>query len=501
MVNEPPVLLSSNSRVWLIDGGASPANTPEYKGRARVAGITYNLGTPTPIRQPSPRQYGDFVTVGTVRGAPELPTSTIESRLDPEIISELLQLANKRCIFDLHVHFGTCEDPSDFTNGYVTSRIFEDVAPSTFNSTDLGTFDEGGNNPIVESLEVAAQQIYDIKKLRAAEIASSEITDEVVDVIIADSIVCGNCGRTSDGCQIAFMLVGANTGSPGLPAELLFTQDGGSTWETTNITSLTVGQAPSRMAAVGAYLVVVSNASGGHHYANINDILDGTETWTAVTTGYDGAGAPNAIVNVSPSLTFIAGNGGRVYKMTDPTGGVEEVADGSATAQNLTDIAALDRNNAVAVGASNAMLVTSNGGTTWALVVGPAVGIALNTVVLRSSTEWLVGTAGGELWYTRNAGGSWTEKGFPGSGTGQVRHIKFATKNVGYMAHDIASGGRILRTIDGGGQWAVMPEQAGLTIPANTRVNRVAPCTDNANIVFGGGLSSGGTDGFAVKFS
>jgi photosystem II stability/assembly factor-like uncharacterized protein len=500
VVNEAPVLLSSNSRVWLIEGGASPANAAVYKGRARVSGITYNLGTPTAIRQPSSRQYGQFVTVGTVRGAPELPTSTIESRLDPETISELLLLANKQCEFDLQVHFGTCEDPSDFAGGWVTSRIFESVSPSTFGSSDLGTFDEGGNNPIVESLEVAAQRIYDIKKLRATEIAGTAISVEAVDIIIADSITCGNCGRTSDGCQIAFILTGSLAGSPGVGAGLLYTQDGGSTWAGTTITTLT--GAPNRMAAVGSNLVVVSNAGGNHHYANINDILDGVETWSAVTAGYDAGGPPNAIVSVSPSATFIAGNGGRVYLATDPTSGVTEVADGSATAQNLTDIAALDRNNAVAVGASNAILVTTNGGTTWGLVVGPTPGVALNTVVMRSTTEWMVGTAGGELWYTRSAGATWTEKGFPGSGAGVVRHIKFASKNVGYMAHDTAAPlGRMLRTIDGGNTWAVMPEQAGLSIPDNDRINRVAPCIDDVNVVFGAGLGGNATDGFAVKFS
>jgi len=502
MVNESPVLLASQSRLWLIDGGAGPSNTPEYQGRARISGLTMNLGRPTPIRQPSARQYGKFVNVGSTRGAPELPTTTIESRLDPEIISELLELANKRCPFDMQAHFGDCQDPQSFADGYTFARIFEGVEPATFSTTDLGTFDEGGNNPMTESLEVTAQRVYDVKKLRAAEIASSEITDEVVDVIIADSITCGACGRTSDGCQIAFLLVGATAGSPGLPAELLYTSDGGSTWGTTNITSLAVGEAPNRMAAVGSNLVVTSIASVSHHYAAINDILDGSETWTEVSTGYDGAGPPRAIVSLSASRTWIAGNAGRIYLSTDVTSSVTEQADGSATAQNLNDIDAFDRNNAVAVGASNAVLVTSNGGTTWALVVGPSVGVALNTIVMRSVTEWMVGDAGGALWYTRNSGSTWAAKGFPGSGAGQVRHIRFASKNVGYMAHSTAAPfGRILRTIDGGNSWVVMPEDAGLSIPDNDRVNRIAPCIDDVNVVFGAGLGGNGTDGFAVKFS
>lgn len=502
MVNEAPVLLSSQARLWLIEGGAGPASTPEYKGRARVGSVNINLGTPTAVRQPSSRQYGSFVNVGSVRGAPELPTTTIESRLDPEVISELLKLANKQCGFDAQVHFGVCEDPQNFAYGYTFARIFEGVEPSTFQSSDLGVFDEGGNAPIVESLEVTAQRIYDVSKLRAAEIAGTELTDEAIDVIIADSITCGACGRTSDGCQIAFILVKNPAQSPGLPAELLYTQDGGTTWDTTTITTLGLSEAPNRMAAVGSNLVVVSNASASLHYAPINDILDGAETWTEVSTGFDGSGQPNAIVSISATRTWIAGDGGRVYLAADPTSGVTEQADGSQTAQDLNDIDAFDRNNVVAVGASNAVIYTTNGGTTWTSVTGPAVGVALNTVAMRSASEWLVGTANGKLYYTRNSGTTWTQKGFPGTDAGQVRHVKFASRNVGYMAHDTAApAGRILRTIDGGNSWIVIPEDSALSIPTNDRVNRVAPCIDDVNVVFGAGLGGNGTDGFAVKFS
>ena len=60
--------------------------------------------------------------------------------------------------------------------------------------------------------------------------------------------------------------------------------------------------------------------------------------------------------------------------------------------------------------------------------------------------------------------------------------------------------GRILRTIDGGHSWYVTPE-GNTTIPANDRVNMLAPCEADVNIVFGGGLGDGAADGFLVKGS
>ena len=451
MTTQAAPLLTSQSRLWITENGAGPGNAPVYQGRARATQPTISAGQLTAIREPSNSQYGQFVTVGVQRGAPDLPTVTFESRNDPTTISQFLRLMNRRCEFDAQVHFGNCQDPQDFTNGWDFVRIFEQIEPSNWAGGDQGAFDESQEAVMVETLDVAAQRIYDVKSLRAGEVASNEITDEVVDVLICDSVTCGQCGRTSDGCQIVFILVGGSSGSPGLPAELIYSQDGGATWGTTNITTLGLAEAPSAMHCVGTNLVIVSNDSGSLHYASINDILDGNEAWSEATSGFDGSGPPNAITSVARDRTWIAGDGGRVYSATDPTSGVTEQADGSQTGEDLSAIHALDRNNVVAVGANNAVLATANAGTTWTLVIGPTPGVDLTSVVMRSANEWLVGTAGGELWYTTNGGSTWSQKGFPGSGSGSV--------------------------------------------------NALAPCVDDPNIVFAAGLGADGSDGFAVKFS
>jgi photosystem II stability/assembly factor-like uncharacterized protein len=502
VTTEVKPVLTSQTRLWLQEDGAGPANAPAYQGRARATGLNMSAGALTPIRSPASTQYGKFVTVGTLRGAPDLPTVTFESRYEPEVISAFLSLFNKQCEFDAQLHMGDCENPQDFASGWTVVRVFEQLEPSTFSNGELGTFDEGGNTPILDSLEVAAQRIYDVSRLRASEIAAAEITDEVVDVTICDSITCGQCGRVSDGCQIVFLLVGETSGSPGLPAELLYSEDGGATWGTTTITTLGLAEAPRRMICVGTNLIVISLDSASLHYASINDILDGVETWTEMLTGWDAAGDPRAITSSAIDRTWIAGQAGRIYFTTDPTSSVTEQADGSQTAQDLNDIHALDRNNVVAVGNSNAILVTANGGTTWSLVVGPAVGVNLNAIWMRSSLEWLVGSAAGVLYYTRNGGTTWSTKGFAGSGTGSVEDIKFASRVVGYMSHTTAAGvGRVLRTIDGGFSWKVLPEQEGLTTPDNDRINALAPCVDDVNVLFAAGLGANGSDGIALKFA
>ena len=145
-------------------------------------------------------------------------------------------------------------------------------------------------------------------------------------------------------------------------------------------------------------------------------------------------------------------------------------------------------------------MLTRNGGTTWAPITGPNPGVNLNAVWMRGKDEWFIGDAGGQLWYTIDGGNTWTEKTFTGSGAGVIRDIKFINGTVGYMAHDTGTpAGRILRTVDGGYSWYVLPE-GDTVLPANDRINAVAPCSEaDPNTVYGGGLADDAVDGIIVK--
>lgn len=118
---------------------------------------------------------------------------------------------------------------------------------------------------------------------------------------------------------------------------------------------------------------------------------------------------------------------------------------------------------------------------------------------------WLVGTADNALWYTEDAGVTWTQKRFfgdtaTGGGVGTIKDIKFSTRAVGYMSVTISTTkGRLFRTIDGGHSWYVLPDLSG-TMPAADSFNQVATCI-NPNIVYAGGLADNTFDGIIVKGS
>lgn len=492
---------SSQTRLFLTEDGAGPANAPVYQALSRALGVSWPQGDLTPIRIPDPDAYGKFVTVELQRGQEGLPTLSIESRMTRDL-STLLTLVRKGCAFDVQLHAGACENPRDFNGGWEKIYVLEGARATSYDTAELGALDSDQDIPVNETVPLSGLDYYELKRLTAAEFAASDVVQEMLDIAVCDSAQCGECGITSDGCQVIFAISKSAGGSPGLPAKVIYSENQGSSVGSTNVDTLGANEEPNAIACVGANLIVISEDDEALHYAALADILDGDEVWTRVTSGFVAAKGPLAIHSASPVHTWIAAEAGYIYFTEDPTSGVMVQSSGGASVQDLNDIHAFDELNVVAVGNSNAVLFTTDGGATWAAIIGPAVGIALNAIWMKSASEWIIGANDGKLWYTNNSGGTWTEKGFPGSGAGVVRDIAFSTPSIGYMAHSTATPlGRVLRTLDGGFSWYVLPEQAGFTVPANDRINALAACSEDPNLVFGAGLADNATDGFLVKLA
>lgn len=488
---------SGLSRVFLIENGAGPANVARYMGLWKAGAPSWAQGDVTTIKIPSETRYNQFDAIGKIQGERGDPQVTIMARYELSHLSDLLRLARNGCDHDLQIHLGECSEPKDFNAGWEKVLVLESARATNWSTGDIGALQESERALVNEEVPFTGQDLYEVGRMDFAEQALTQIVQEIVGVTVCDAVNCGICGISSDGCQIVFAVTLSAGGSPGLAAELIWTEDGGTTWNDDNISTLSPTENPNGLACIGTNLVVVSDDSESLHYAPIADILDGSAVWTEVTTGFVATKGPRAVFTLGPSLTWMVAEGGYVYFTDDPTAGVEVQDAGVATVNDLNDIHGYDEENLVAVGNTNTVLLTRNGGTTWASITGPAVGVNLNTVWMKSEDEWYVGTAGGKLYYTRDGGDSWTEKTFTGSGAGQVRDLYFATPSVGFMAHDTATPrGRILRTIDGGNSWYVLPEGSG-TLPLNDRVNALAAC--DPNTVFGGGLADNATDGYLVK--
>lgn len=494
---------ASQSRVWSIEDRAGLSRSPVYQALSRVTGVTWGLGDISPIRVPDPKKYGSYLTIDKIKGQPGLPTTSLEFRTTRDL-SAMLALVRKGCAIDLQIHVGACKDPSDFDLGWEKIHVLEDADFTNYSTSELGSFDADQEIAVMETLDLTAQDYYEVRPLTFSPKAETQIVQEVLGVAICDSKTCGACGLPSDGCQRVFAVQTPTGASPGLTSELVYSTDGGSTWTERNITSLPANRAISArgIACVGPYLVVVSQADCSYHYALITDILSGVAgAWTRVTTGLTcAAGAPNAIFSMGRTQTWVAGQGGYIYVITDPTAGATAQTSGDVTTQNLNAIHGYDEANIVAVGASNAIVKTNNGGSTWVLVTGPAAkaAVAINSVYMRTDQEWVIGYNDGTVYYTIDGGANWSQKVIPGSLT-VIDKIAFATRTVGYIAGHTATAGKILRTVNGGNTWYALPEQTGVSLPTNLQLNDIAPCGETPNVLWAGGVKALSGDGLLVK--
>jgi hypothetical protein len=485
------------SRVFLIEGRARLDHQPAFQANMKAGSLSQGFGDTESIEVPSPTEFGKFIELGTIRGATERVEITLTSRYAADLKSELLRMARAGCEADVHINFGACTDPSDY-NTSQKKIIIESAVITNYDLEDLGALSSDEGAKVDESVDVSGRLAYEVMPVSYASRGGDVITNEILDATAFDTPSCGDCETESDGCQSFFAISSAAGGSPTTPADVVFTIDGGTTILAHDIDTLGISDDPSGIAGVGMYIVVVSEASGSVHYALKSEFnATGDPEFTEVATGVVAGGEPRAIDSYG-SGAFVVGAGGYIYKTDDVTAGLTVLDASAATNSDYNAVHALDSSNALAVGNDGAIAVSTNG-STFGLAASPVgVGVNFNDCQMKSATEWLVGTSTGVLYYTLNAGATWTIKAFPGSGTGSVESIYIANDSIVYLSHTTSgNAGRILRSTNGGYDWLVQPEGSA-ALSANDRINSVVACSEDPDIVMGVGLADDAADGFIV---
>lgn len=481
------ILQNMDARTFIQEGGSSPDNVVEYMGCTMLGQVTIPLGDRETIYCPSPDQYRKFVAIDRKVNRPGTPTTELSALMQRKGVDRQARMARQGCAFTLYQNFGKCTRPDTFDE-FEKTLVIEGAEFTEIAYSELGVIDEDGEK-ITITTPVSFDDAYQVIPIAMSERAQSEVTVEVVDVAVCDSVSCGDCDDPSDGCEDIYTITIGVGASPGNSPEIVYSTDKGATWNDDNISTYNGSEGADAIACVGTMLVVASDLGQSHSWAQKSD----PTTWTEVSNGYTAGRGPRAVWVKSEREAFFAARGGYIYKATDVTASVTAKESGVETTQNLNAIHGFG-NTIVAVGASNAVVVSKNGGEVWDSITGPAVGIELLTVFVKTPKEWWIGTAGGSLYYTKDEGATWTAKAFDGSGSGRVDSVKFVTPSVGYMAHATSTPvARLFRTKDGGATWRRTNSYIQNT-PVADRFNAIALCND-PNFVVAVGLGDNGTDG------
>lgn len=469
-LNPDEIITQKHKRNFIQFGGAQPGNPVQYAGQDAQYMFLDGVAAPEsggvdPVFVPDPRKAGRYKLVARSITAPDLPTATLIMHEKHGSIPRQLQRIG--CPFTLYELSGQCKDLSDFLSGWSDYVLIYSGAEVT--DKDLGTRTaRDSDDPIEDSLSVTLAEIYPVGALGFGAEAATQVDTEIVDIVYGTDISC-NC--TDNTNYIYALAKSPGAGSPGLPSELLYSTDGGATWNSQAINGIGASELGLAIDIVGSYLLVLG--LDAYYIAEINNKTGVPGTFTKVSTGFVAAGSPNDVYVASPREVWFAGDGGYIYKSTDITAGVSAVNPGDTTTQNLTRIHGKEE-TIVAVGAAGTVIKSNNRGVTWITVTTAPSAAALSAIAVISLDAYWVGTATGYAYYTKDGGETWTSKAFSGSGAGAVRDIVFCTEEVGWLAHDTATPtGRLFNTWNGGENWTNAAPRV-LNFPVVDRVNRVA---------------------------
>lgn len=504
-LNAADIVMQSHIRTFLQYGGSGPANPLTYYGQDNQWVVIEGVSSPEsggiePVFVHDPNRPGKYKLIARKKSAPDLPGATIKFLEKRGAVPK--QLTTIGCKFNAYQPSGACLDLSDFLSGWTDYVLI--FAGMLVTDKDLGTRTSWSEDEMLEdSATVVMEAVYPAGAMSFGEFGAAQILREVMGVTYGSSVQCGECGSSDDGTKRIYSVAkSSGAGSPGLPAEVTYSLDGGLTSAEAQIDGIGASADPAGIWVVGSKLLVLVPSEGAYYWATLSTIgVPGS--FTKVTTGFVANKNPNDVYVISPREVWFCGDGGYLYKSIDITAGVVAVNAGNTTTNDLHRISGIE-STIVAVGESSTVIFSSTRGDTFATVTTSpsAIPVTIQALGVRSEHEWWVGTLNtGRVVWTNNKGETWNLKSFDGAGTGSVQDILWVTPEVGYFTYSTASNetARIFATINGGADFGYGKSRI-VDFPTFTRANRLAaPNIDNpglaANKLVIGGLAGNGTDG------
>lgn len=431
----------------------------------------------TPEYCPDPLNSGVFVIEGFVAGDPSAGTYSLTKPL----VSVYNFLLEQKCPFVGRVNWvgrGSRSIPSN----YEIACLMIDSVPSRRGLGEPVRAPGGGSARVLSTMDLSYTTFMMIYRLTAQRQTVTNTAD-AYDVFFLPERCQDRLGDGRDACEVGFIGL-ENAAGYLYDAEVKKTTDGGATWAATAIDPFTYGGAIHAITAfetVDGHRIVAFRGEGvGGAQAECAVSEDGGATWTNHFMGGPLGGYIRGYALVMAKLLAV-GSGGYIYASLDLGDTWSVVEAGTETTQTLNAVAVYNSRYGYAVGDSNAFLISTDGGETWAAGTGPAAGVNLLTVAVNDQGHVFVGGNDGRLYVSTNRGATWsTRHQFNG---GEVKWVGFDPKAsyVGLLLwNDTGGEGHPYRSEDGGATW-----QAISGFPTNSGLNGAHMCDQNNFFIVG----------------
>lgn len=449
-MTEEMVLKTNDGALWVVPDG--PNHNPLYVACTDADDITDPQGDVELIRCFDP--WGKWKTVGEKISPPDKVTTTLTQ----------LTFPTRTFLQRIRGVFGLIFTERDGGRADEVTNWVRALVLTTARCTSKkygGVVHHSDTNETTEALDISAYPpVIEVVKVRGQRLATAEAED-FTDVCMLPY------GNGILPVKFGVAVAGATAGK----ANVYWSDDGGLSWTACAAqpfgATFPIGSCVIVDMGNGAYRLIVgqlapAGAQGATAYSD-----DFGATWMVINLGGGAAGDgpthAGGMFAVDKSHIWLAGANGYIWFSAD--GGQSWTAQdtGVVTAGDYTQIRMTqDGLTGYAVAAGGIVAQTFDG-VNWAPCGATITGTPalLSVAVKEDETVW-VGTAIGEIWFTDDQGDTWTQRGgWVGSGVGAVQAIGFANNYVGFMLVDNAAPhAKILRTIDGGYNWAVITADA-----------------------------------------
>jgi hypothetical protein len=419
--------------------GVGPEYAFEYEGCAEFDDADLAPGELTPITCRSNAAYRETVVIDIARGESGMPSTTIRLLLRQ---AQWLMEQGRACPMTVDYRFGMCgrpDNPEDWSEILRFNGAY--VQPGSVN-TGAGQADK-----VQVSANVGGMTYTMLYSLTLDAVDVGDQTAGLDAVLVVPKAECsGDCGPGFGVCDYVFV---ATEGEYLTTAEVIYTADGGSTWEAMAVSPFAAGESISCMvgdvtgSATGTTmrLVVFRGTTDGANPAECAITTDWGATWAAVEIGAVNGQYVTAAFRRGRKIWAGCDDGYLYYSAN--FGNTWALQSSGTVTGAINSICMFSDSVGMAVCDGDEGLVTADG-STWSALGDVADGSDPDLLCVWMTTQWIAycGTDAGTVYYSLDRGVTWTL--LQTLGTDPVRDIQFWTDTTGYVLY----GNTVYRTVD-----------------------------------------------------
>jgi len=372
-------------------------------------------------------QTGKYERVSKRRGTPDEITFDIEE-LEGLTASDIETYIRKDCPLAFYVGVYECT-PRLVFSGADRMKVIENALLETEAESGMMGRDAGVDTMLTTSWNADAVE----KAFALEEYAKSTTETETIrDIAICGVDAChGVCGPIAGMCDT---LVAVCESDGVGPADVLASTNSGATWAVTAADPFLVSEDISSVVCfqmsqtVTRWLVARGTTDAGNP-AEVSYSDNSGATWTPVNVGAtNGEFAPHSgsLFALDRYHIWCGLDSGDMWFSADAGATWTEQGSANAGVDPINYIYFMNEREGVAVGgagATNFLMSTRNGGVDWAVTttIGGAGTDIPWCVTMHDRNRFFIGDDQGELWFTEDAGTTWTrrlpDQGLPATAT------------------------------------------------------------------------------------